>query len=209
MSYKRIELSTKVDERIFNIFTSPIPGLSFFVRQSVAFHIVGLIASFSSSAILLLVEPLSGAQNVPGEHISIFQLSTALMIFAFGYLVFVISLLVFLKPKSGVRTIIAFTVCVGHPQSRLFGKLLREQQIESWVGDARITFTGTGVPQNLSTDTDQRGDFNVQFPTPPGTYIVQAHFAGLPGSSPSDSQVQMFVVTNPNVEQGAIADNTH
>ena len=55
-----------------------------------------------------------------------------------------------------------------------------------------ITFTGTGVPPNTAA-TVQKGllaVFPVSFkpPTTPGTYTVQAHFAGL------DSSIKMFTV---------------
>jgi hypothetical protein len=65
-----------------------------------------------------------------------------------------------------------------------------------------ITFTGTGVPPNLVT-TIPAGEpafISVPFepPTNPGTYTVQAHFAGaqIPAGtlSPSDSQIVMFTV---------------
>jgi len=61
-----------------------------------------------------------------------------------------------------------------------------------------ITFTGTGVPSNLVT-TIPAGEpafFSVPFepPTTPGTYTVQAHFAGAGTLLPSDSQIAMFTV---------------
>lgn len=65
-----------------------------------------------------------------------------------------------------------------------------------------ITITGTGVPHNLVTTipATESAFFSVPFepPTNPGTYTVQAHFAGsqLPSGtlSPSDSGIQMFTV---------------
>ena len=65
-----------------------------------------------------------------------------------------------------------------------------------------ITFTGTGVPPNLVTTipATESAFFSVPFepPTNPGTYTVQAHFAGtqIPAGtlSPSDSGIQMFTV---------------
>ena len=66
------------------------------------------------------------------------------------------------------------------------------------VAGATITFTGTGfVHPNLVATTDSGGEYFVDDfgpPTTPGTYTVQAHFAGLPGISPSDSGVPTFTV---------------
>ena len=61
-----------------------------------------------------------------------------------------------------------------------------------------ITFTGTDVPPNL-TATVQKGllaVFPVSFkpPTTPGTYTVQAHFAGLGTLLPLDSSIKMFTI---------------
>jgi len=68
-----------------------------------------------------------------------------------------------------------------------------------------ITFTGTGVPPNLSTTIDPGNEaFDVvpfMPPTQPGTYTAQAHFRGvtLPNGDgillPSDSSVESFTIT--------------
>jgi hypothetical protein len=66
------------------------------------------------------------------------------------------------------------------------------------ISGATITFTGTGVPHNPNfvATTANDGQYFMSFspPTTSGTYTVQAHFAGLPGLNPSDSQTQTFTV---------------
>ena len=72
--------------------------------------------------------------------------------------------------------------------------------------DITITFTGTGVPPGTVVTIPAFHDAvaSIPFPTTPGTYTAQAHFAGvtLPNGdgilSPSDSKVVSFNVTNPN-----------
>lgn len=63
------------------------------------------------------------------------------------------------------------------------------------TGTGRIT--GTGVPRNLVATTDSGGEYFVDDfhpPTTPGTYTVQAHFAGSPGLNPSNSDTKSFTV---------------
>ena len=81
------------------------------------------------------------------------------------------------------------------------------QLVTAPVGGLTITFTGTGVPPNLAAMV-QEGNLaiysvTIKPPTTPGTYTVQAHFAGatlqLQGGQTvqilgSDSRIAMFTV---------------
>ena len=65
------------------------------------------------------------------------------------------------------------------------------------ISGATITFTGTGVPRNLVATTHSGGEYFVDSfdpPTTPGTYTVQAHFAGSTGLQPSTSSTETFTV---------------
>ena len=65
--------------------------------------------------------------------------------------------------------------CLFGPQDKFFTD-------DDHVPGVTIAFTGTGVPPNLVATTGDEGKYAVQFPTPtmPGTYTIQAHFAGFP-----------------------------
>jgi hypothetical protein len=61
------------------------------------------------------------------------------------------------------------------------------------IPGATITFTGTGVPSGTSTVTDSTGRYDTSLGEgSPGTFTIQAHFAGEGIFGPSASQTQSF-----------------
>ncbi len=67
------------------------------------------------------------------------------------------------------------------------------------IPGAHITFTGTGIipsPFPIPSTTDTNGQYFAELPitTTPGTYTVQAHFAGSFDLQPSDSAPETFTV---------------
>jgi hypothetical protein len=64
------------------------------------------------------------------------------------------------------------------------------------VWGAIVSFTGTGVKPDLHVTANKGGVFAIQYPAPPspGTYTIQAHFAGRADYSPSDSPIRIFTV---------------
>ena len=70
----------------------------------------------------------------------------------------------------------------GQPQTTASGYLFCDAfPLRLPIAFANITFTGTGVPPNLSTIGKANSEFTVTFPTPakPGEYTAQAHFTGM------------------------------
>ena len=64
------------------------------------------------------------------------------------------------------------------------------------VAGATITLTGTGTNGGAlrPLETDATGTFNLGFPplSPPGTYTIQAHFAGQGIFGPSNSATETY-----------------
>jgi len=102
-------------------------------------------------------------------------------------------------PEFGTTLLLS----VRNTQKELAFSLIDSNGVVNVNADITITFTGTGVPPNLAVTIPAFGDAvgSIPFPTTPGTYTAQAHFAGvtLPNGDgillPSDSQVVSFTIT--------------
>ena len=106
------------------------------------------------------------------------------------------------EEKNGESTVLTLDIALTGPPPIIPGIGLRLNGTLTYtvtgsgISAATIAFTGTGVPPRLSGVTDPSGRYLAVITAPllPGTYTVQAHFAGLSIFGPSNSATETFTV---------------